>query len=349
MKIQDIIDETPSITELPKISFGIIVLNGEPFTRYCIKQLYPHAHQIIVVEGGSEKAKHICPNGKSNDGTLEVLCDLKENHDPENKITIVSKDGFWNDKDEQSQAYANKATGDYLWQIDIDEFYKDNDIEQVRSLLYQNPDVDTISFRQITFWGSIKYWCNSVYLTSVNASEYHRLFKWKPDYKYTAHRPPTVVDENGVELRTKNWLTAEVMEGKGINLYHYSLLFPKQVREKCKYYSTPGESYKTNMDLWAENCYFKITKPFRLHNVEQYPSWLMRYKGTHPKQIENLFDDIDSGITKIDLREIDDIENLLDNTYYKSLRWLLILVDRLGVFRLILFVRSLIKSMIRNN
>ena len=38
----------------PRISFGIIVFNGEPFTRYCLRALYPFAHEIIVVEGGHE-------------------------------------------------------------------------------------------------------------------------------------------------------------------------------------------------------------------------------------------------------------------------------------------------------
>ena len=34
-------------------------------------------------------------------------------------------DGFWpGEKDEQSRAYASRATGDYLWQVDVDEFYR---------------------------------------------------------------------------------------------------------------------------------------------------------------------------------------------------------------------------------
>ena len=40
----------------PRISFGIIVLNGEPFTRYNLRALYPFAHQIIVAEGGGPLA-----------------------------------------------------------------------------------------------------------------------------------------------------------------------------------------------------------------------------------------------------------------------------------------------------
>ncbi len=37
----------------PLISFGLIVLNGEPFTRYSIQQVYQYAHEIIVVDNGS--------------------------------------------------------------------------------------------------------------------------------------------------------------------------------------------------------------------------------------------------------------------------------------------------------
>ena len=90
----------------PRISFGIIVLNGEPFTKYCLRQIYPYAYEIIVVEGGSRKAINEAPDGHSTDGTLEALRKFKEKEDPEDKVKIVTHEGFWTEKDEQSQAYA---------------------------------------------------------------------------------------------------------------------------------------------------------------------------------------------------------------------------------------------------
>jgi len=36
----------------PRITFAMIVLNGEPFVRCNLRGLYPFAHQIIAVEGG---------------------------------------------------------------------------------------------------------------------------------------------------------------------------------------------------------------------------------------------------------------------------------------------------------
>ena len=60
------------------VTFGMIVLNGEPFVRYNLRALYPFAHQIIVVEGAAPAAASIAtPEGHSTDGTLDTLHDFK--------------------------------------------------------------------------------------------------------------------------------------------------------------------------------------------------------------------------------------------------------------------------------
>ena len=43
------------MSEFPRISFGMIVLNGEPFVRYNLRAIYPFAYEIIIVEGGSSR------------------------------------------------------------------------------------------------------------------------------------------------------------------------------------------------------------------------------------------------------------------------------------------------------
>ena len=54
--------------------------------------------------------------GRSLDGTLDFL---KNFPDPDNKIKIITKDIFWNDKTEMSSAWASQATGDYIWQLEF--------------------------------------------------------------------------------------------------------------------------------------------------------------------------------------------------------------------------------------
>ena len=123
----------------PRVTFGVIVLNGEPFTRYCLRSLYPFAHEIIVVEGAVPGAAGAStPDGHSSDGTLDVLREFQSVEDPHRRVQVVTAEdeghpnGFWpGEKDEQSQAYARRATGDYLWQVDIDEFYTERDMRLV--------------------------------------------------------------------------------------------------------------------------------------------------------------------------------------------------------------------------
>ena len=68
---------------LPRVTFGVIVLNGEPFTRYCLRSLYPFAHEIIVVEGAAPGAASIATaDGHSSDGTLAALRRFKSEEDP---------------------------------------------------------------------------------------------------------------------------------------------------------------------------------------------------------------------------------------------------------------------------
>jgi len=305
------------IDTLPKISFGIIVLNGEPFTKYCLRSLYPFAYEIIVVEGACRGAESISTyDGHSIDGTLDALFQFKHREDPENKLRIVTKDGFWSEKDEQSRAYASIATGDYLWQVDIDEFYKAKDIITILDMLNKDPDICAVSFKQLTFWGSFEYLVDSWYLKR-GAEIYHRLFKWGRGYTYITHRPPTVLNEKGQNLRELKYISGYDLAKEDIFLYHYSLVFPKQVKDKCQYYANARWAKRTKAVKWFDANFMHLSNPYRVHNVYQYPSWLFRFKGSHPEQIKELIKDIQQGFVSYKFRRNDDVEKLLNSKEYR--------------------------------
>jgi hypothetical protein len=310
--------------DIPKITFGIIVLNGEPFTRYCLRSIYPFAYEIIVVEGGHVDAKSVCtPDGHSIDGTLEALYNFKKEEDKDNKLTIVTRNGFWPKKDElgndrtpQSRAYAELATGDYLWQVDIDEFYTESDMIRILKILKENPSITAISFKQKSFWGDINYISDAVYLRR-NKGGWHRIFKWGKNFTYLTHEPPTIIDENGVDMRAKFWIKGEKMAKKNIFMYHYSLLFPWQVEQKVKVYKDEKPESYSEVIQWAENNYFKLGNPFSVHNVYDSPSWLIRFHGEHPEQVKLMIKDIKEGKINAKLRRTDDIEGIIDSPIYK--------------------------------
>ncbi|MEM3434456.1 MAG: glycosyltransferase [Candidatus Methanomethyliaceae archaeon] len=324
----------------PKITFCIIVFNGEPFTKYCLRAIYPYAYEIIVSEGAVEAASELATHdGRSTDGTVESLVEFKSVEDVENKLKIIQKNGFWGEKYEQSRVCFEKARGDYVWQIDIDEFYLPSDMERVIELLEERPEVAQISFKQTTFWGGLEYIVDSWYLRD-GAEVCHRVFKWEKGFRYVSHRPPTVVDTDGRSLRTVCWLANGHPVVDMVRLYHYSLVFPKNVREKSRYYSRARWAKHSGMaERWAENVFEELRNPFRVHNVYTCPSWLERFRGKHPPIIYDMMRDIRDGKVRVDFRTTDDVERVLGRMTYRAGRLLLKMLGRIYCSRRVVLRR----------
>jgi hypothetical protein len=276
-----------------------------------------------VVEGGHEDTRTVAtPDGHSTDGTLDALRRFKDEEDPLDKLEIVTRDGFWPKTDElghhrtaQSRAYAERATGDYLWQVDIDEFYRADDMARVLAVLRSNPAITAVSFLQRTFWGRPRYEVDGWPLRR-GANVYHRLFRWGPGYKYVTHEPPTVLDCEGRELRSLEWLRPDARELKGIYMYHYSLLFPWQVEQKTRVYRGEKPDSCAGIIDWAEHAYFKLDHPYRVHNLYKSPSWLHRYRGDHPAEVARMMVDAAGGDLPGGLRPTADVERMLDSWWY---------------------------------
>jgi hypothetical protein len=118
-------------------------------------------------------------------------------------------------------------------------------------------------------------------------------------------------------------MSARDMARRGVCLYHYSLVFPRQVYNKAVYYRTldplkiaEGGGYNCKIGSWEEEVYWKLRRPFRVHNVLGHLSWLKRFRGRHPAEMNRMMDDIRSGKLAVELRPTDDIERLLTNPVY---------------------------------
>lgn len=307
---------------MAKVSFGILALNAMPFLEYNLRALYPFAHQIIVVEGAVRTAGALArPDGHSVDDTLEMLQRFQRDEDPEGKVMILSAadagyaDGFWPEKDEMSQAYAERATGDWLWQVDSDEFYLESDLAAMLELLDREPEVSGYSFPYIEFFGGFD---------SHITGEWHlhqyprvfRVFRWGPGYRYASHRPPTVVDDQGRELNQLNWVTKPAPGGKPVYMHHYSYVFPKQAWQKVGYYSNVTWSTAfTKNKKWYDEQYMGLKNPLRLGELGGL-QWLERFSGQHPAAIQALQRDLQEGRLVEAPRPTADIERLLVSPLY---------------------------------
>ena len=294
------------------------MLNGEPFTRYNLRALYPFAHQIIVVEGACPgAAEQATADGHSTDGTLELLRRFQSEEDPEGKLSVVTAedeghpDGFWpGEKDEMSQAYGRRATGDLLWQVDVDEFYQPRDMARVLERLDRDRSIQAVTLKQRTFWGDLNTWCDGFFVRR-GAEIYRRVFRWQPGYTYAAHRPPTVLDEDGRDLHEGKVLCGRRLARQGVLLYHYSLLFPQQAINKTAYYESAAWSRQEEAAAWGRQISQQVADPFRVHNCTQFVSWLNEYQGEHPPEVHAMWEDVLAGRTRAAPRQMDDVQQLM--------------------------------------
>ncbi len=308
---------------MAKITFGILALNAQPLLEYNLRALYPFAHEIIVVEGATRPAASLAgSDGHSSDGTLKMLELFKKTSDLENKLHVISatneghSDGLWPEKDEMSQAFAKRASGDWLWQVDSDEFYRTQDIESIMGLLDEQPNISGISFPFYEFWGGFDYFTTGAWYM-YEFTEVRRLFRWRAGYSYSRHRPPTVLDEHGRNLDLSRWMTGKQMRAQSIFMYHYSYVFPKQSQQKVGYYSKVDwtDAFRDN-SRWLDESYVQLKHPMFLGDRGPELQWLERFKGEHPAAIQQLRRDLASGRVTETLRATIDIDRLLASPVY---------------------------------
>lgn len=318
----------------PRVTFGILALNAQPFLEANLRAIYPFAHQIIVVEGAVRSARRLATaEGHSTDGTLEMLHRFQAEQDPQHKLEIVLAqevgyaDGLWPEKDEMSQAYAERAMGDWLWQVDADEFYLPEDMAAVLAMLDQEPQITAVSFPYLEFFGSFGALITGKWHLHDHP-RFHRLFSWGPGYQYASHRPPTVLDAHGRDLRSLQWIADPRRDGQPIFLRHYSYVLPKQARQKVDYYAGVNwtDEFRENQ-RWYDESYIALRNPFFL-GERGFPifQWLERFKGEHPPEIQVLRQQLESGELAYEQRNGADIKRLLKTGWYRLASGLLRIV-----------------------
>jgi hypothetical protein len=305
-----------------KISFGIIVVNGMPWIRLVLESLYKHAHSICIAEGATVNWRDT--NGfttpRSTDGTLDAIRNFP---DPEHKIKISSPDRFYSEKLEQCNEWMKLVPEDtdYVWEVDVDEFYHDADINKMKLLLHEH-NLTYVEFPVFNFFKGLDYYGTGGRGWGYGAP-FPRIFKYYPGCMWSNHRPPTICDRDGTDFKNIRPLQAH---NNPVRMFHYSYVTDKQVREKINYYSkTFGRDY---YNQWYLPFYRQWTYDNRKELEVKYsahPSCpgavTKRYDGCHPDIIVKNFkvrnndvilrvDDFPTGIRPV-LKDISPIIRIL--------------------------------------
>jgi hypothetical protein len=271
-----------------KIAFGMIVFEGDYVLQQCLEQVYPYAEQILIAEG---PVKYWQDKGRttSTDTTNDIL---KNFPDPDNKIKIVH--GQWSEKDEQCKAYMKHVNDDidYIWNLDSDEVYKSKDIESIIKILKEYKPT-SVGVQSCSFYGGFTNYLTGFELAKDN---FLRIFKYEKGSTWLTHRPPTIKYKTDV---TKRHINSDQLYAltDGAQMYHYSYVFPRQVKTKIGYYKAKVSMNKC-IDNYYENVYLpwvngkKSEVEFEYKGVHEFKPeyrgacYTAPFEGTHPKTIE---------------------------------------------------------------
>jgi hypothetical protein len=244
-----------------------------------LEQANKYGDYIFITEGATKAINHywdgdtsfVTNTGSSTDNTVKIIEDFIKDKP---KFFFKKANVFWDGKTSMLNywmQHENKPKDiDYIWQIDGDEFYLDEDFKKIKKILI-NDQPSQIDFFANHFWGDFN---NCINETSdgkwANAIPWSRIFKVNNQSKWISHEPPIMQFDNF----TKHIDKYEMLKNK-IKLFHYSYVAEEQVLFKSKFYKNP-EKIKLYYQ-WIKD------KTIQIFGCEVVP-----FNEKHPKLIYNL-------------------------------------------------------------
>jgi SAM-dependent methyltransferase/glycosyltransferase involved in cell wall biosynthesis len=226
--------------------FGMIVFNAEFLLVPCLEQVYDFAHRILIVEGATRATTHyydgdaqwITSDGHSTDRTVEIV---KSFPDPDKKIILIQREGFWDGKTQMCNAYVPYVEADYVWQLDSDEFYHLRDLLRIQECLTAHPENTAVHFYANHFWGDWDHvTCGrstgSTDRRWANAIPWRRIFRHEEGSRWASHEPPVYLSADGADQNSGRLLSRDDTRAMGIELYHYSYVTRDQAFFKTRFF-----------------------------------------------------------------------------------------------------------------
>jgi glycosyltransferase involved in cell wall biosynthesis len=250
------------------IHFFTIVLNGQPFIQYHLQVLNQlncewHWHIIegvaalkhdtawsVAAGGRIDDALH--NNGLSNDGTTDYLDQLAQLYPDQITLYRPASGSFWDGKREMVNApLSNIQSACLLWQIDADELWTVEQIEQTRQLFLAHPD-KTAAFFWCVFFVGEDLVVSSRHCYSQNPCfEWLRVWRYQPGMVWAKHEPPTLVeplpDGKQQDVAKVNPFLHQETEAQGLLFQHFAYVTPEQLQFKHRYYG-----YQNAVRQWQQ-------------------------------------------------------------------------------------------------
>lgn len=166
------------IFNIPKITAGMIVYNGEEYIKYSIMSIYHLLYEIIIVEGSVDMYSDTY---HSTDKTNEIIEELKS-IDYAKKIKYIKFNTFWKDKIEMQNNIAKFITGDFYLKLDFDEIWKPETLIDAINLFLKDENLTVLKMPFYHFWTNF----NTIAKDEGGkwSTKHPRIWRWSKDFKH---------------------------------------------------------------------------------------------------------------------------------------------------------------------
>lgn len=268
----------------PIITVGLIVLNGATWLPAWYKTYRHFADQIVVVEGADAeyfarinpnlRNQLITPDGHSTDETLSLLNEYADEGTVD--FTIITTNRPWESKNRMTLELSKHVEGNYLFEIDADEFYFQKHLRQIRQILCDNPYVGTWRIRPINFWKSGHYHTVPQLGQSCWWGDAPVLFKWSKGAQLF-HRPRHVEPRFG-----------HLEEYLPVPLHHFNYVREIDAQYKTQYHRHPMENnqnwFEDVWKRWSPNNRIDLERGIQVYGRAK--TEVCEYTGPHPRYIK---------------------------------------------------------------
>lgn len=255
-----------------------ITCNSALFIEKNLEHHYKHFDRIIVVDGPSlPGVRETTGNGErltggkphSTDGTVDLVRSFQRSHP---NVVLITNKRSWPGKASKFNAALKHLQPGYVWQIDCDEFWMDEDIKKLKQFTEKSPGFTDFEFYSLNRWGDAHHITKMDPKAWGNSTIWRRVFKFHPGDAWKTHEPPRM--QRSVPERVLRRTETLKM---GIFLHHYGYCVRSQFEQREKFYGLKPGELTGPLDQWREN------KPLASVAGELVP-----YRGRNPIDIDFL-------------------------------------------------------------
>jgi len=223
-----------------RITAVVMCYNEADFIYPCLQQIIPLADQTIVWDGDFWIGNHDPGRPEvltqaSSDGSRDLIQRAISDFGGLRDVETAYFDGLPKMAEHNARNLTlQMATGDYVLIVDADELWTARQMNALKALIKNSPDVSDFSVRnRLFFWNPYFY---------VN-TKHDRLFRLDPGREFYG--------ANEVTREQKKMIIPQGITGHLFN--HYGYLDPKKVAEKMQWYD--GGAWRGCGSWWFENIY----------------------------------------------------------------------------------------------